>query len=253
MLNRYGKLASWVYDLDKPVGTSFGDVEFYRNRLADCDGPVLEPAVGNGRILIPLAQAGLEVEGFDTSAEMLALCAAECARRGLRAGLSRQGFADFGYDRRFAAIILPAGSFQLIGDTATAIAVLRRFHDHLAPGGRLIVDLDPIGDIIQGGSSQRSWQTEAGDLLVLAEQRVETRYIDQTTLSHLRYEHWRDGRLLASELELFGLRWWGVAEFAMALRAAGFATPEISGNHQPGRPPREGDAVISFEARRARD
>jgi len=30
MQNRYGKLASWVYDLDKPAGHSFGDQEFYQ-------------------------------------------------------------------------------------------------------------------------------------------------------------------------------------------------------------------------------
>ena len=47
MENRYGTLASWVYDLDKPVGRSFGDIEFYRERLSDCRGTILEPAVGN--------------------------------------------------------------------------------------------------------------------------------------------------------------------------------------------------------------
>lgn len=30
MQNRYGKLASWVYNLDKPFGRSFGDQEYYR-------------------------------------------------------------------------------------------------------------------------------------------------------------------------------------------------------------------------------
>lgn len=48
MKNRYGRLGALVYDLDKPIGRSFGDIEFYKERLADCDGPILEPAVGNG-------------------------------------------------------------------------------------------------------------------------------------------------------------------------------------------------------------
>ena len=29
----YGSLAALVYDLDKPVGRSFGDVELYSDRL----------------------------------------------------------------------------------------------------------------------------------------------------------------------------------------------------------------------------
>lgn len=250
MHNRYGKLAAWVYNLDKPVGRSFGDVEFYRRRLEHCDGPILEPAVGNGRMLVPLLESGLRIEGFDSSDEMLAYCEAECRQRGLEAGLSRQSFGDFSYETRFSAIILPAGSFQLITDGAAAAAVLRRFHDHLAPGGRLIVDLDPIGSFLAGGTSVRSWVTGDGDLLTLNDQHVETCYIAQTTLSHLRYEHWREGSLVRSELDLFKLRWWGVDEFSMALRAAGFAEVEVSGNYEPGRAPREGDAIISFEATR---
>lgn len=251
MYNRYGKLASWVYNLDKPIGRSFGDLEFYRQRLEQCDGPILEPAVGNGRIFIPLREAGFPIEGFDASDEMLAYCHAECLQRGLAAALTRQTFERFTYDKRFAAIIIPAGSFQLITDSTSAAAVLRRFHDHLAPNGRLIVDLDPISSFFEASASVRSWVTEEGDLLTLSDQRVETRYIAQTTLSHLRYEHWRDGLLVRSELDLFKLRWWGIDEFALALRAAGFVDVEVSGNYQRGRAPQEADAIISFEARRA--
>jgi hypothetical protein len=37
---------------------------------------------------------------------------------------------------------------------------------------------------------------------------------------------------------------------AMAMTAAGFAPPIISGGFEHGRPPRTGDTVISFEAER---
>lgn len=33
MQNRYGRLASWIYHLDKPIGHSFGDLEYYQQRL----------------------------------------------------------------------------------------------------------------------------------------------------------------------------------------------------------------------------
>ena len=65
MNNRYGNLASQVYNLDKHIGRSFGDVEYYRERLRGSTGLILEPAVGNGRVLIPLLEAGLQVVGFD--------------------------------------------------------------------------------------------------------------------------------------------------------------------------------------------
>lgn len=49
---------------------------------AGCGGPVLEPAVGNGRIFIPLLEAGLALEGLDASQDMPDYCRQECRSRG---------------------------------------------------------------------------------------------------------------------------------------------------------------------------
>lgn len=250
MQNRYGKLASWIYHLDKPIGHSFGDLEYYRQRLAGCDGPILEPAVGNGRMFIPMLEIGLAIEGFDASQDMLEYCRRECLSRDLPATLTCQTFEQFSYDRRFAAIIMPAGSFQLITETASAMAVLKRFWDHLLPGGRLIVDIDPIESIIVEASSARSWTVGDSDLLTMTSHQAEIDYVKQTTLSHLHYEHWRDRTLLLAELDLFHLRWWGVDELAFALREAGFVDVVVSGDYQHGRQPCKGDQIISFEASR---
>lgn len=252
MENRYGRLAAWVYNLDKPIGRSFGDLEYYQGLLASCDGPILEPAVGNGRIFVPLLEAGLPIEGFDASEEMLSYCQEACRARQLAAPLTRQSFETFQYDKRFGAIIIPAGSLQLITNSASAVAVLQRFYEHLAPGGRLLVDIDSIDSFLGSAHSIRSWRTEEGGLLTLTDHRVETDYIAQTTLSHLRYELWQNGRLADSELDLFKLRWWGVEELTLALDKAGFREIRVSGNYQHGRAPQKGDQTISFAARRPR-
>ena len=60
--NRYASPTAWAYDLDKPIGHSFGDVEFLLSRLKGCSGPILEPAVGTGRVLIRLLEGGHDVE-----------------------------------------------------------------------------------------------------------------------------------------------------------------------------------------------
>jgi SAM-dependent methyltransferase len=79
----YGRLATEVYELDKPVGRSFGALEYYARQLAGVTGRILEPATGTGRVLIPLLEAGFAVEGLDTSPEMLAVCRQHCRDRGL--------------------------------------------------------------------------------------------------------------------------------------------------------------------------
>ncbi|WP_048648377.1 class I SAM-dependent methyltransferase [Nitratireductor soli] len=247
MENRYGTLAAWVYHLDKPIGRSFGDIAFYRQRLKGCGGPILEPAAGNGRVLIPLLEAGLDMRGFDASPEMIALCREACVARGLPAPIDLQRFETFSYAERFAAVIVPAGSFQLLTEPESARAVLRRFHDALLPAGRLIVDLDPLSSLTDAPGAVRQWQA-GEDVLTLREDRVARSFARQTTLSQLRYEHWRGGTLVASALELFHLRFWGLLEFELALREAGFSNIVVSGDYRHGCLPDEDAAVFTFEA-----
>jgi len=95
MLGYYNKLSSEVYDMDKYIGHSFGDVEFYSNRLAECKGEILEPGVGTGRILIPLLEKGLQVDGFDVSSEMLKICRNNCESRRLNPVLFEEQMESF--------------------------------------------------------------------------------------------------------------------------------------------------------------
>jgi SAM-dependent methyltransferase len=248
MKNQYGRLGALVYDLDKPIGRSFGDIEFYKDRLAGCEGLILEPAVGNGRVLIPLLEAGFAIEGFDPSEEMLQRCRHHCESRRLAPRLQRMRFEDFGYDRAFEAIIVPAGSFQLVDDFGHALSVLRRFRDHLKPGGRLIVDLAIVAMSQVGETSVRRWTTSEGDMVTLEDRCVEIDPVAQQSVWQLRYDLWREGRLVESELDRLALRWWGIHELRMALDETGFGSVTVSGGHQQSRPPQPGDRFVTFEA-----
>lgn len=245
--NRYGAIAAEMYDLDKPVG-SLHDTAFHRDRLTGFAGPILEPACGSGRALIPLLEAGCEVVGFDASAEMLERCRARCAERGLTADLSQQRFEDFHYDRRFAAVFVPAGSFGLIDDFTAAMGVLRRFRDHLTPGGLVVLDVQPVSTLAANGETRRSWTAEGGDLMICETRRMKADWIAQREEHHTIYERWRDNRQVESWLEPMALRYWGVEELAMALREAGFGQIVSFGNYDRRRSPRSGDRVLTFEA-----
>jgi SAM-dependent methyltransferase len=245
--NRYGSIAAEVYDLDKPVGGTLY-TPFHLERLETVSGPILEPACGSGRFLIPLLEAGREVIGFDASAEMLERCLARCAERGLSADLSLQCWEDFHYDRTFSAVVVPVASFNLIHDFAAAVSVLGRFRDHLAVGGLLMVDVQPLSALSTRGDDRRSWTAENGDLLTCDGRRQEIDWLEQRERYHTRYERWRDNRLIESQLEPMALRYWGIEELTMVLRDTGFGQIAVIGNYDRRRPPRSGDQILTFEA-----
>lgn len=226
--NRYGRLAARGYALDKPVGRSFGDVEFYRDRLAGLDAPVLEAAVGTGRVLVPLIEAGLAVEGFDASEEMLALCRAALAERGLSARVERARIESFEMGRRYGAVILPLGSFHLVTNTSSVRAALARIRAHLVAGGRLILDLEPPAGLAAAGPRVRRWR-DGEEALTLEEAPagVEGKLV---AWRH-RYGLWRRGKMVDQAQELFRVRLWEHDEIVAALADAGFRDVAVSGDY----------------------
>lgn len=248
MLGYYNKLSSEVYQLDKYIGLSFGDVEFYSERLAICKGDILEPGVGTGRILIPLLERGLNVEGFDASNDMLQICRENCERRGLNPTLFDGEMQSFSLAREFEAIIVPAGTFLLVHERADSLRALKNFYNHLSDGGKLIVDLFLPIDFRMGKVSTRTWEIADGGVITLESQIVEVNEIHQYTVSHHRYEKWRNGELLQTELERFPLRWYGVEEFKLILEQIGFSDIVISADYEYGKYPENASQTITFEA-----
>jgi SAM-dependent methyltransferase len=245
--NRYGSIASEIYDIDKPPGR-LPDTAFYLDRLAGVPGPILEPACGSGRAMLPFLQSGREVWGFDTSPDMLARCRSLCAQHGFSPDLSEQTFESFSYDRRFGAIMIPMGSFSLIGAFGAAHAVLGRIFEHLAPGGVLLFDVPMLASLAEGRPDLRSWTAENGDLLTLEGTRVSTDWIMQRVDYRIRYERWRDNRLIEAEIEPMVQRYWGLEEMRLCLEAVGFVDIAGHPSFRRGGRVRPSDRSITFEA-----
>ena len=250
-LGSYGKLATEVYDITRSIGYSFGDVEFYLQRLKSCTGRVLEPAVGTGRVLIPLMEAGLKMEGADNSPEMLAICRARCAERGLQPVLHEGDMGSLSLPEKYEAIIVPAGSFLLIERREESLGTLKRFREHLVPGGRLIVDLELQTDFSVGTVSTGTVETPRGETITVESKVVEVNFLEQYSVSHMRYEKWREGELLQTEMQRFALRWYGLEEFELVLKSLGFTDVVVSADYEYGKRPSSAEQTFTFEARRA--
>ena len=204
----YGALATEVYDLDKPIGHSLGDVEYYTCLLAQVSGPILEPATGTGRILIPLLEAGHEVDGLDSSAEMLAVCRQHCRDRSLDPILREADMTIFVHLAAYEAVIIPAGSIALLDGRKATLQALTCFRDSLVPGGRLFVDVP----VLRPGAEHEPMRYWRRDSYLWTRQTMHTEYdpaANQTT-RFLRYDKWQDGALCMTELQTFRLQHWNI-------------------------------------------
>ncbi|MBR3119925.1 MAG: class I SAM-dependent methyltransferase [Oceanobacillus sp.] len=249
MLGYYNKISSEVYDIDKYIGLSFGDVEFYSDRLAACKGSILEPGVGTGRILIPLLEKGLYVDGFDVSEEMLKICRTNCEKRGvIPKKLFKGEMESVSLDAQYEAIIVPTGTFLLLHRREDSIQALKNFYNHLSNGGRLILDIFLQTDLEIDKVSTRTWESKNGYIITLEHKVVEVDYINQYSISHHRYEKWSNGELLQTELERFPVRWYGIEEFKLLLEQLGFEDIIISADYKYGQHPTKSSQIITFEA-----
>jgi SAM-dependent methyltransferase len=142
-LDEYGASAEF-YDCVPPYSDR-PDIAFWTAFAAESGGPVLEIGCGTGRVLIPTARAGIEIVGLDLSPAMLAICrrrlAEEAADVQRRVTLVEADMRDFQLGRQFALATMPFRPFQHLIAVEDQIACLEAIHRHLAPGGRLVLDL----------------------------------------------------------------------------------------------------------------
>lgn len=121
------------------------DVNWYVERYLEADGPVLELAVGGGRVALRAARKGAEVIGLDVTHGMLVEAAKRRqklpkARRSALA-LLRGDMRAFAFGRQFDLITCPFNAFMHMYTREDAEACLARVREHLAPGGRFIFDV----------------------------------------------------------------------------------------------------------------
>jgi SAM-dependent methyltransferase len=121
------------------------DVPFFVDLARQSPGPVLEVGCGTGRVLVPCARAGATIVGLDLSPGMLAVCRRKLAREApdvqARVRLVEGDMRDFDLGARFPLITLPFRSFQHLETPEDQRAALRVLARHLAPGGRMVLDL----------------------------------------------------------------------------------------------------------------
>lgn len=220
-----GLLARWH---EKLCENDKSDIICYKKMLSNTSGKILQLGCGTGHLLVPLRQLGLDIEGLDSSDEMLAICLNKLENSKItKTALYEQDMTDFEINKQYDIIFISSGSFQFIIDFDVALHCLKNIYNHLKTNGKFIVELLFMWDHISR-NQDRLWvlteeaENEAGERFLC----YECAWFDienQIKKSIFKFELYRNNKLVETEISNFYLRWYGKNEFKLILEKTGFS------------------------------
>lgn len=131
---------SWSQVYDVVNDDKGSDVDLYLDQAKRAADPVLEIGCGTGRVYLELLSAGVDAYGIDASPSMLRELRENAEARGLSPAVRRADMRSFSFDREFGLITIPFQAFRYNLTPDDQLATLRNVREHLADGGRLVLD-----------------------------------------------------------------------------------------------------------------
>jgi SAM-dependent methyltransferase len=238
----YGLVAEWwaEFNLDGPEIDYFG-------RFVKLGQPALDAGCGTGRLLLPWLVAGLDVDGCDVSADMVALCRERAGRQGFDPTLLVQPLHELEPPRNYRTIVA-CGVFGVGTTRAQDEETLSRFDRFLEPGGTLVLDNEvPYANAKrwnQWTSDERAqlpepWpsvgqqrRTSDGTEYAICARAFNVDPLDQTLTLEIRVAKSRNGELIAQEEHRISTRSYFRDELLLMLDRAGFADVEVRGGYE---------------------
>lgn len=242
MVWHYGLMAErWAEFINQA-----SEVPFFLQAIARYGQPVLDVACGTGRVLLPLLRAGVDVDGNDISADMLAHCRRKAASEGFNPHLYNQPMHGLEVGRSYKTIYI-CDSFGLGGSQEKDLECLKRCYAHLEVGGALVLNIE--AEYTSPGAWQL-WLKEKRDTFPepwpeRGEGQIATdgsEHFSQSRLLHfdpleqritrqVHLEKWMNGKLVASEeYTLRGMIYFK-NELLLMLSMAGFREIVVYGDY----------------------
>ncbi|MFH8407461.1 class I SAM-dependent methyltransferase [Streptomyces sp. NPDC018019] len=217
-----------VADSYAPLKSFSPDPEIYAAFVREAGAPALELGCGDGDPLLALRRDGLDVEGVDSSADMLERCRRRADAAEIAVTLHHQRMEALTLPRRFRAVFLAGPTFNLLPDDASAAAALDGIRRHLSDGGFALIPLhipDPT-PAEQIGRVRTAVADDGAELRfsLVAEERDEAL---RTRTSLLRYERHGAGAPTVVERPWL-LHWYTRAGFEELAAAAGLSTVAVT-------------------------
>jgi SAM-dependent methyltransferase len=214
------------------------DLPFYQGLAERVGGPILEAACGSGRLLVPLARAGYEVVGVDSSPAMLKLAAQRLAsepKLAKRVRLLEEDLRSLRLQRTFGLAFIALDSFGLFIEREDQLRVLAVLREHLHSNALLAIDV--ANGNLRGGEAAEETVLHTADLDPAGDRALVKWVVRRTDhaeqldrLLYLYDESGPDGAVHRSATEL-ELRYFTCFELELLLERAGFFVEAVFGDY----------------------
>jgi SAM-dependent methyltransferase len=139
------KVTAEYYDDAYANAPNLVDLPFYLELARRIGGPVLELGCGTGRVLLPIARAGIEIHGLDGSASMLQVLQEhiQCEPTEVqhRIVLDQGDMRTFRGRQKYPLVTIPFRPMQHMYTVEDQVAALRTAAFHLRADGILAFDV----------------------------------------------------------------------------------------------------------------
>ena len=221
MKEYYGELCTQIYETNKSIAGG-RELEFFLSFVKDKDMKVLEPMCGNGRMLIPFMEKGIDIEGFDISEEMLRLCRIKGQKLNLKPNISYGKIENFKSDTYYDLVMIPFGSFSLLPDELVKDS-LSNMRTVLKEGGKVLLTVmtnkGPVEEIPDWIETNRQF-VDNNEIV-----EYKKMYFDHESKMlniKLKYHLVKNGQIEKVETMDFPIRLYENGEFENVLKSNGF-------------------------------
>jgi SAM-dependent methyltransferase len=209
------------------------DVPFYLELAREIGSPVCELACGTGRVLLPLARAGIDVTGLDVSQAMLDKLQAKLDKEPreiqARVALKCADMREYRFSQKFKLVFCAFNSFLHLMTTDDQLACLRSVREYLADDGQLVLNVfAPFYDRL--AKRVETEEQECGDDMI-ARFFTKRNWADQTMDSSVIVETTGPDGLVRRQATHISLCWIHHREMHLLLRLAGFEVVAVYGGY----------------------
>jgi len=179
----YGDRIADVYDSwhSEMAQDTQGAVAFLKELAGS--GPVLELAIGTGRIALPLSKEGVEVHGIDASEAMVSKLREKSGADAIEVTMG--DFADVEVEGRYRLAFIVFNTFFALLTQEDQIRCMRNVGDHLTEDGAFVVEVF-VPDLSRFDREQRTETTAVDTTTVrtvhstldLATQRIDSLLVE---------------------------------------------------------------------------